>query len=293
MVAYMRHEPDSRQPRLGQASKTAYLRVRAGIGGEPIVQNVDSSFANAFQPTPWGAWLTGAATQPVAGDDLHIRFDVGVGCCAEIRSMTPTVANASSPDSDPLPSASTTSVTVARDAMLAWCPEPGVATSQADHSNHVTVKLGANSRLLWADEFQVEPRTGEPPGTWGSWLRVAREGWPVVSYELGIGPRSPLWESPAILGGARAVTSIVIVDPDHPRETWSYEGAQSEDGTVKGVCLPLSGPGAQFLVWGPDLTECRAVLGLMLEPAGIPAWVVSRLRTVAVAGPGSLRGLPA
>jgi urease accessory protein len=288
----MPHEPDSRH-RPSPASKTAYLRVRAGIGGEPIVQNVEASFANAFQPTPWGAWLTGAATQPVAGDDLHIRFDVGVGCCAEVRSMTPTVAYQGAADSEPLPSAHTTNVTVARDAMLAWCPEPGVATSQADHSNHVTVKLGANSRVLWVDEFQVEPRAGEPPGTWGSRLRVAREGWAVVSYELGLGPRSPLWESPAILGGAWAVTSIVIVDPDHPQETWSYERGQSEDGAVNGVCLPLPGPGAHFLVWGPDLAECRAVLSQMLEPAGVPAWVVSRLRTVAVAGRGSLRGLPA
>jgi urease accessory protein len=287
----MRHEPAPRHPRLSPASKTAYLRVRAGIGGEPIVQNVEASYASAFQPTPWGAWLTGVATQPSAGDDLHIRFDVGVGCCAEIRSMTPTVASAG--DSDTLPSASTTNITAARDAMLAWCPEPGVATARADHSNHVTVKLGANSRLLWVDEFQVESRTGEAPGTWGSRLRVTREGWPVASYELGIGPRSPLWESPAILGGARAVTSIVIVDPDHPRETWSYERAQSDDGTVKGVCLPLSGPGAQFLVWGPDLLGCRAVLGVLLEPAGVPAWVVSRLRTGTVAGRGSLRGLPA
>jgi urease accessory protein len=289
----MRHEADSRHPRLSQASKTAYLRVRAGIGGEPIVQNMEASYASAFQPTPWGAWLTGVASQPVAGDDLHIRFDVGVGCCAEVRSMNPTVATASSPGADILPSASTTNVTVARDAMLAWCPEPGVARGQTDHSNHVTVKLGANSRLLWVDEFQVQPLTGQPVGTWGSRLRVAREGWPVVSYELGIGPRSPLWESQAILGGTRAVTSIVIVDPDHPRETWSYERAQSDDAMVKGVCLPLSGPGAQFLVWGPELAECRAVLGQMLEPAGVPAWVVTRLRTVAFAGRGSLRGLPA
>jgi urease accessory protein len=286
----MRHEREPRHPRLNQASKTAYLRVRAGIGGEPIVQNMEASYASAFQPTPWGAWLTGAATEPIAGGDLHIRFDVGVGCCAEIRSMTPTVATGA-PGSDTLPSASTTSVTVARDAMLAWCPEPGLATARTDHSNHVTVKLGANSRLLWVDEFQVEPASGEVPGTWGSRLRVTREGWPVASYELGIGPRSPLWESPAILGGARSVTSIVIVDPDHPRETWSYERAQSDDETVRGVCLPLSGPGAQFLVWGPELGDCRAVLGQMLEPAGVPAWVVSRLRTVAVAGRGSLRGL--
>jgi urease accessory protein len=287
----MRHEPSARPSRLSPASKTAYLRVRAGIGGEPIVQNVEASYANAFQPTPWGAWLTGVATEPVAGDDLHIRFDVGVGCCAEIRSMTPTVAKPGSGDSDILPSASTTNVTAARDAMLAWCPEPGVATGGTDHANHVTVKLGANSRLLWVDEFQVEPRTGGTPGTWGSRVRVTREGWPMASYELGIGPRSPLWESPAILGGACAVTSIVIVDPDHPRETWSYERAQSEDGKVKGVCLPLSGPGAQFLVWGPDLMECRGVLGLLLEPAGVPPWVVSRLRTVP--SRGSLRGLPA
>lgn len=262
---------------------TAYLRVRAGVSGAPIVHNSEASYANAFQPTPWGAWLVGEAAHRVDGDNLHLRFDVGVGCCALIRSMAPAAARHGV-------SSCATSVTVARDAMLAWCPEPGVATADADHTNQAVVRLAANSRLLWMDEFELEYQEGEPPGTWRSRLRVVREGWPAVSCDLSIGPGSQLWQSPAVLGGAEAVVSVVVVDPEHPQEDWVRDRATSADGSVRGVALPLAGPGAHLIVWGPELHECRAVLARMLEPVGVPAWAVQRLLPGVPIPAGSLRG---
>jgi urease accessory protein UreH len=262
----------------------AYLRVRAGVAGEPIPYDSESSYANAFQPTPWGAWLIGEAAHRVGGDDLHARFDVGVGCCALIRSMDPLVARHGS-------SSCTTTVSVGRDAMLAWCPEPSVATTDADHTNNVVVRLGANSRLLWTDEFELDYEEGQSPGTWRSRLRVAREGWPAVSCDVAIGPGSHLWRTPAVLGGAEAVVSVVVVDPEHPQEDWVRDRATSPDGSVRGVALPLAGPGAHLMAWGPELTECRAVLARMLEPVGVPAWAVQRLQPGMALPAGSLRGM--
>ena len=276
---------------LAPSSRTAYLRVRAGVGGEPIVQTIEASFATAFQPTSWGAWLIGQAAHPVGGDDLHIRFDVGVGCSAEIRSMDPMVARPG-PEVG-LASVCTTNITVARDAMLAWRPEPGIAGAGADHSNTSIVKLAANSRLLWADEFQIDDADGGRPGSWRSELRITRDGWPVVASELAIGPAAPLWMSPAVLGAARAVLSVAVVDPDQPADIWAYDRAGSDDGAVRGVALPLSGPGVQFIVWGPSLDGCRGVLAGLLEPAGAPPWAVHRLQAGAGVRQGSLRVLPA
>lgn len=261
---------------------TAYLRVRAGISGEPIVHNDDASYANAFQPTPWGAWLVGEAAHRVGGDDLHVRYDVGVGCCALIRSTAPIVARHGT-------SSCTTSVSVMRDAMLAWCPEPGVATADADHTNRAVVRLAANSRLLWMDEFELEHDEGRQPGTWRSQLRVTREGWPVVSSDLALGPGSQLWRSPAVLGGAEAMVSVVVIDPEHPQEDWVRDRATSADETVRGVALPLAGPGAHIMVWGPDLTECRALLAPMIEPIGLPGWAVQKLQPGIPLSVGSLR----
>lgn len=271
-----------------EPSKTAFLKVRAGIGGEPIVVTMEASKAAAFEPNRWGAWLIGDPDHPVGGDDLYVRFEVGVGCCTEIRSKAPVIARPGVAAG--VPSWVSTNVSVARDAMLAWCPEPGVAASQADHTHNVNVRLGANSRLLWVDDFELGHHKGEAPGTWRSRIRVTREGWPAVTSELAIGPGSDLWHSPAVLGGAPAVSLVVVVDPDHPRQTWACDRAISADRSVRGVSLPLSGPGAQFIVWGSDLVGCRELLAQMLEPAGVPAWIVQRLR---LAERGSLRGVGA
>jgi urease accessory protein len=253
-----------------------------------------ASLATAFRPTRWGAYLVGEAAHPVGGDDFYVRLDVGVGCCTEIRSFAPLVARpgpvASLRYMDPLPSSFTTNVTVARDAMLTWYPEPGRAAGRADHSNDVLVRLGANSRLLWVDEFELDDHEVGTPGTWRNRVRVTRDGWPAVACELAIGPGSGWWNSTAVLGGARAVISVVAVDPDHPGESWACDRAVSADGTVRGLSLPLSGPGAQFIVWGTELSACREALAQLVEPAGVPIWVGDRMR---VTDRGSLRGVHA
>ena len=262
------------------ADLSASVRFRAGIGGEPIVQETRASAAHAFQPSAWGAWVVGDAAHPVAGDHYGLSVNVGVGCCAAIKSHSPTVARPGARRSrwpDAVPGSSTSvSVTVGSDAMLTWRMEPGVATDGCEHLTDVSVSLAASARLLWRDEFLVDRRSDATPGTWTSRIRVTRDSWPVVCNELAVGPASPLWESPAVLEGARAVSIMVIVDPGAPADGWA--GARATVASATGVALPLTGPGLRMMAWGDDLLDCRAAIEKMVPAAGLPEWAVSRWR---------------
>ena len=262
-----------------QVQAPASIRFRAGIGGEPILQEMRASAAHTFQPAKWGASIIGSAAHPVAGDHLGMTVSVGVGCAAEIRSASATIARRGR--NRPVwagPSGSTlrTNVTVATDGMLTWQPEPGVAADGAQHMSESTVELAGSARLLWRDEFLMERRSDAVPGTWSTRLRVVRDGWPVTCTELSVGPASPLWESPAVLEGARAVSVMVLIDPEVPPATWASTRATA--GSATGVAMPLAGPGVQVVAWGDDLADCRAAMEQSVRGCGAPDWALSRSR---------------
>ena len=264
----------------------ASIRFRAGIGGEPILQDMQPSGAYTFAPARWGATLVSSAAHPVAGDHLGVKVDVGVGCCAEIRSSAVTVARRGSRRpawSGPSGSTMAVHAGVARDAMLTWRLEPGVAADSCSHRVDATVEMAGNARLLWRDEFVIERRAESTPGTWNSRLRVVRDGWPVVCSELALGPGSPLWESPAVLEGARAVSLMIVVDPEHPAEQWF--SARTTEASATGVALPLAGPGVQIVAWGDDLFDCRTALERIVPLSGAAEWAQSRWRPVPTLDP--------
>ncbi len=258
-------------------SAAASIRFRAGIGGEPVLEDLQRSEVATFHPTEWGSWLVTSAAHPVPGDRYSIRVSVGVGCCAEIRSLGTTVAHrAPSHSIDATPDSSTATVHagVASDGLLVWAPEPGLSVEGCDHRSEAVVQLSGSARLLWRDEFMVDRRSEGHPGTWRSRLRVTRDGWPVVSTETAIGPASALWESPAVLDGARAVSLMVVVDPGQGPADWS--STRVTVGTATGVALPLSAPGVQIMTWGQDLRDCRAAIKAMVKTCGLPTWAVQR-----------------
>jgi urease accessory protein len=269
-------------------ASAASIRFRAGIGGEPLLADMTASSELSFAPARWGATIVGSAAHPIDGDRLGLRVDVGVGCVSEIRSAAPTVARrgrarAGDERSGPGGSSLEIRANVARDAMLAWRPEPGVAGDGCDHRSDAVVVLASNARLLWRDEILLERRSDSPAGTWTSRLRVERDGWPVVCSELAVGPASPLWESPAVLEGARAVGLVVIVDPEPDIEDW-YP-ARVTVGSATAVAMPLAGPGVQIVAWGDDLHDCRAALDRVVELVGTPSWALSRWRSSPVLDP--------
>lgn len=263
-----------------QAEFRASIRFRAGIGGEPIVQEMVSSSAHTFQPARWGATVESSPAHPIAGDHLGVHIAVGVGCCAEVRSSNAIVARRGSSRAAWSGLASSRidhSVSVASDGMLTWRPQPGVATDGCQHNADANVELAASARLLWRDEFILDRRNDTIAGTWSSRLRVVRDGWPVVCTELAVGPGSPLWESPAVLEGARTVSLLVVVDPEPVPDQWT--SARASLASATGVALPLAGPGVQIVAWGDDLVDCRGVIERMVPTCGVPEWAASRWRS--------------
>lgn len=258
------------------ADSLASIRFRAGIGGEPVLQEMSASSAYSFEPARWGATIVGSPAHPVAGDHLGLKVTVGVGCVAEMRSAATTVARRGPYGtwSGPVGSTLDVRISVASDGMLTWRPEPGVGGDACHHRTDANVELAASARLLWRDEFQIERRSETAPGTWCSRLRVVRDGWPVVCTELAVGPGSPLWESPAVLEGARAVSLMVVVDPGQEADGWT--STRATDASATGVALPLAGPGVQIVAWGDDLFDCRAAIERMVNACGVPEWAVER-----------------
>jgi hypothetical protein len=253
----------------------ATLHFRAGIGGEPIVTSTQGTAGYSFEVASWGARLRRPGVE--APGARAVSVDVGVGTCAEIRSAGESRAA-------PGWSSTSFSVVVESDAMLTWRLAPGAAAGGCDHLAEGTVQLAASARLLWVDEIAFDQ---EDPGTWRSRLRVTRDGWPVACRDLALGPGSALWESPAVLSGASALSVVTVVDPARPASRWQAQRA-GVDGAA-GVATPLSVPGAQIVAWGQDLPACRGVVEDLFA-AGMPGWAEARWR---VAGGLSARFEPA
>ena len=85
---------------------------------------------------------------------------------------------------------------------------------------------------------------------------VRRNGRPLYRNELRVGPHAPGWDGPAVLGGARVVGSVLMVDPcwaDGNRPAARPLGPNA-------ALLPLAGPAVVAVVAGADAHEVRAVL---------------------------------
>lgn len=231
----------------------------AGPGGESVragqavVEELRATGAITFRPTRWGIWMVGTEAHPIGGDHQIVRVAVGPGCAAEIGSVSATVARRGA--SLGTPSCTAVAVRVGAGGSLVWSPEPGVAAAGADHVSEARVRLAAGARLVWRDEF-VLGRVGEGPGTWRSRLRVSVGGRVVLASEVAAGPAAPGWTSRAVLAGARAVSTVVIIDggfSPRGRKAGRWEGP-----CTSAIALPLTGPGVQITAWGSDLAGCRA-----------------------------------
>jgi hypothetical protein len=102
-------------------------------------------------------------------------------------------------------------------------------------------------------------RYGEEPRTWTSRIRITVAGTVVLASELAAGPAAGDWSSRAVLGGARAVSILVVLDPSatgRAAQTVPAKAAWAD----RGIALPLGGGGYQFTAWGAEIDECRTTL---------------------------------
>nr|BFE69614.1 hypothetical protein GCM10020092_029150 [Actinoplanes digitatis] len=100
-------------------------------------------------------------------------------------------------------------------------------------------------------------------------VTVRYDGRTLYRHELSVGPGAPGWSGGAVLGGGRAVGSVILAGPGA-----AGPGALDGDGdgpggpatagsTVLGGCavlMPLAGPGMLAGAVGTDIREVRAAL---------------------------------
>jgi urease accessory protein len=206
--------------------------------------------------------MVGTAAHPIGGDRLRLRITVGSGCHAEIRSAAATLARRA-PGEGTNPSSMAQAIRVGSSASLKWCPEPGIAARGGHHQSETRVRLARDSRLVWWDEVTLG-RHGEGPGTWRTRIRITVDGEPVLSSDLALGPDAAGWESRSVLAGAKAISTVIIVDGPHPGlETQPVH--RLAVGTATAISLPLAPSGAHITAWGALLSDCRCAVDRLIE----------------------------
>jgi urease accessory protein len=195
---------------------------------------------------PGEVHLVGGAAGPLGGDQLRLEIQVRAGARLTVRTVAATVA---------LPGRGRSTLHLDLDlgpgASLSWLPEPLVAAAGCDHHSVSTVELDPTARLVFREEI-IAGRHAERPGDLVSTVRVRRGGSPLFAQELAIGPRADGYDGPAVLGGAKAAGSLLLVEPG-----LSLPRALPVQG---GAILPLTGPAVLATALATDAHTLRTVI---------------------------------
>jgi urease accessory protein len=232
--------------------------------------------------------LVGGAAGPLRGDDLRLDVEVGPGARLNLRSVAASLVlpgRAGSP-----PSRLETHASVGAGGLLRWWPEPLIAAAGCDHRTVTRVEVAAGGRLLWRDDL-VCGRHGEESGDVRTEITVRYAGATLHRHDLAAGPAAAGWAGAAVLGGGRAVGSLVLAGPDPVAEFASFrpagDAAASPSGPFRpanvppapfrpggdAAIMPLAGPGLLATAVGADIRQVRAAL----DPIGaaFPATLVA------------------
>lgn len=208
----------------------AALATRRHSSGRTQVTVLRSDGPLVLRETPHGVHLIGAAAGPLGGDDLALDIEVGPGSHLVLRSAAGMLL-LPGPRGDR--SVLRVSARVGPGGRLDYCPRPAVAVAGCDHQARAEIELAAGAALRWREEI-VLGRHGEPPGRCTSRVDVTLAGAPLYRGELTVGDPGTDGSS-AVLDGAGAVGSVLLVDPGR-----AGTQAAVRDGLA---VLPLAGPG--------------------------------------------------
>jgi urease accessory protein len=195
--------------------------------------------------------LVSAAAGPLAGDQLRLDIGVAAGVRLVLRSAAATVAL---PGHGPGPSSMEVRAEVASGGALDFRPEPTVAAAGCRHRVTAEITLGEGAHLRFWEEV-VLGRFGEVAGSVHTTLRAdvrrASSSSPLLRQELALTPDAPGLAGPAVLGGARAVGSLLIAGPG--------PAGLGASATVTGgvAVLPLAGPGVLVTALADDAVTLR------------------------------------
>jgi urease accessory protein len=217
--------------------------------------------------------LVGGAAGPLGGDTLRIHLEVGPGAALRIHTVAASVAL---PGHTGGASSLAVDATVAAGGHLTWLPEPLVAAARCHHAVRCTIGLAEGAHLTWRDEL-VCGRHDERPGDVMLTTRITRNGRPLLHHRLAVGPGAPGWDGPAVLGGARATGSLLMVNPAWADEWASGRLPPSRILGSTAAMVPLgSGPAVLATAIGADAGQVRAHLDAALEHAPRPSGPYAR-----------------
>ena len=194
--------------------------------------------------------LVAGAAGPVGGDQLSMSIDVESGAALILRSVAATLVL---PGPHCQPSRIEISVRVAAHGILIWLPSPIIAARNCRHVSITNVALEAGARLFLREELLLG-RHGEQPGAIRQRLRVRLEDQPLLDQEFAIGPDAAGWDSPAVIGGRRALGSVLIVDPDWLRSPPELAISAHDADTA---LMPLNGPAILMTTLARDALALR------------------------------------
>lgn len=192
--------------------------------------------------------VVGGAAGPLAGDDLRLEIEVGPAAAVRVHTVAASVALPGRPGAV---SRMAVRAVVQAGAALYWLPEQLVAAAGCAHLAESRVELAAGASLRWRDEL-ICGRYGEAPGGAVVHTQVDYAGRPLLRQSLAVGPQAPGWAGPAVLGGAPATGSLLVVDSSRPAERAEVRA----DGAV--ARLPLAGgPATLWTATAPDAHTLR------------------------------------
>ncbi|MFY1632568.1 urease accessory protein UreD [Solwaraspora sp. WMMB335] len=222
--------------------------------------------------------LVGAAAGPLGGDDLRLDVEVGPGARLCLRTVAASLAL---PGADGARSTLEMVVRVAAGGELRWLPEPLIAAAGCHHLSRSVVELADGAALVWREEL-VCGRAGEPCGDARIDTTVRYAGRTVLRTDLAVGPHADGWAGPAVLGGAKATGSVLVVRP-----AWAAGDAPAAAPLGPGAALlPLAaGPAVLVTATGETARGVRAALDrAALDRADLDPTALDRVQ-VAVVGP--------
>jgi urease accessory protein len=239
------------------------LAVAVDESGRVTYPRLRSSGALAVRLTGDEVYIVGAGAHPIGGDRLRVGVEVGPDARLTVRSTSATLARAAIP---PAESLLVTEASVGDGGFLRWLPEPGVAAQGCLHTSSARLSLAPTARLLWSDSI-VLGRAGEEHGSWTSRLRVDVGGQPLLVNEQALGPAHPAWMASSVLGGARVVTTVLVVDPRRRAPAPTVL-----EGTA-GYVTPVGANGFAVVVWGDTHLECQRNLRALRVAAQVDMWL--------------------
>jgi urease accessory protein len=205
--------------------------------------------------------LVGGAAGPLGGDRLRLEIEVGAGAALCLRTVAASLAL---PGADGAESRLDVVAAVAGGGALSWLPEPLIAAGGCRHASVAAVDVSAGGRLCWREEL-VCGRHGEEPGDARLSTTIRYAGRTLHRQDLAVGPSAPGWDGPAVLGGARAAGSILLVEPD-----WAADGPPRPAVCGAGAAMmPLTGPAVLATAVDADLRGVRARLDTLIAGGGV------------------------